>query len=689
MNNKFTKEFDQRIGRVLVPKSDTIPRTIDYIRPKFPEDFKLKLYKYCSIKPRAGCYSLTFRPKSLLRPTIFSTVYKGTLRFEEVGSEIIVSADLYKFNFHFPVEHYGIAKKYNRKWGNLSITQEDLIDSIKPELIENNLLKLPVTKRIPIYPRSKYYSFLKGTSAQLSSLGFEGYPCKFTINFDEFVYQHPTTGFNGTFPDIASRPVRMILEETGDANYFEGNLYEGNTNLGSITLDWISPFFRRAELKIQRLEGAIIPQPVTNATSTFTQDFSTIFATAGWQLGVTRDNNEVSLPASLVGVQNPNSCWNPNLDNMHDLMDSLPGYDPDILDSRWKAYLIAIPATLGCSRGWMFDNGGGDVNDIAREGAVTHSHDGYPSSDGVDYGSAQDELQKDNPRAFLRSAAHEVGHTFNQIHQSFEGGNDNSIMTVTPSVASVLDNIGEDFPGDINLSFNTTVRRHLIHLPDPAVRPGAMQFFGSSVTGPEADVNFFDSEDLELRFQVKSRIKLGEPVYIQWALTNRTKESIPVPDQIDVNSQIAHISVTSPLGSIRYMKPLMVSTCRRLHVSRLEPGKARKSDKNLFWSPNGFAFETPGKHQVDIILIWEIEGLTLGVRSSFEIWVDYPVNSKENEVAALMLTKEVGKFIEYRNKKRYKEGLKQISKVLEKHANHPACDILNKLLDKSNKDDKK
>ena len=89
------------------------------------------------------------------------------------------------------------------------------------------------------------------------------------------------------------------------------------------------------------------------------------------------------------------------------------------------------------------------------------------------------------PRAFLRSAAHEVGHAFNQIHQGFENGNDNSIMTPTPSVANVL-GIAGTFPDDINLGFNATVQRHLRHLPDPAVRPGAMEFFGSAVSAPEA-----------------------------------------------------------------------------------------------------------------------------------------------------------------------------------------------------------
>ena len=58
-------------------------------------------------------------------------------------------------------------------------------------------------------------------------------------------------------------------------------------------------------------------------------------------------------------------------------------------------------------------------------------------------------------------------------------------MTPTPGVADVL-GTARVFPGQINLAFNDQVKRHLRHLPDPAVRPGAMDFFGSAIAAPEA-----------------------------------------------------------------------------------------------------------------------------------------------------------------------------------------------------------
>ena len=226
-------------------------------------------------------------------------------------------------------------------------------------------------------------------------------------------------------------------------------------NIGTVAITWISPFFRRAALVIHRLTGAEEPSEV--AGSSGNEYFTTVFATAGWDLTVS-SGGEVPLPPSLVGVQDPNTCW--SSENSHTLMQTVPGYNPADLDTVWRAHLLAVPAALGCSRGRMFDNGSGDLNNIPREGAVTHSHDGYPAADSSNFGVAEDGLQRDFPRAFLRSASHEVGHTFNQIHQEFEGGQDNSIMTTTPSVADVLAAAGQTFPNDIHLG--TEVWSHAI-----------------------------------------------------------------------------------------------------------------------------------------------------------------------------------------------------------------------------------
>src|SRR5690348_2456402 len=221
-------------------------------------------------------------------------------------------------------------------------------------------------------------------------------------------------------------------------------------------------------------------------------------------------------------------------------MSSVPTYNPAALDSVWNVHLLAVPAQLGCSRGVMFDSSlGADPNGIPREGSGTFSDDGYPAAEVPDgqggsfYDTAANQMQRNVPRAFLRSATHEVGHAFNQIHQNFELGVDNSIMTPTPSVAIVLGTAGV-FPDQINLAFNDQVKGHLRHLPDPAVRPGAMDFFGSAVSAPQAaDVAWPDMLELVVTSS-SGRVALGEPVTLTWTLTNRAPVAVLVPDELAV-----------------------------------------------------------------------------------------------------------------------------------------------------------
>jgi hypothetical protein len=124
-------------------------------------------------------------------------------------------------------------------------------------------------------------------------------------------------------------------------------------------MSWISDSFRRAEVVLHTLNGATSPPANVGGTT-----MASIFAAIGWDLTFV-DGGAISLPTALSGV-NINACWSQT--NLHTLMASVPGYNPASLDTVWRVELFAVPAALGCSRGIMFDTGGGDPNGIPREG---------------------------------------------------------------------------------------------------------------------------------------------------------------------------------------------------------------------------------------------------------------------------------------------------------------------------------
>src|SRR6185295_9592488 len=195
--------------------------------------------------------------------------------------------------------------------------------------------------------------------------------------------------------------------------YYEGRLSVAGVDKGSITLAWVSPFFRRASVELDVLKGSVAPLPVPDGAGG-TEYFDTVFAKTGWQLTVIKDQTNVPVPAGVT----PTNCWSSA--DLHNLMTSVR--QAVNLDAEWRIHLSVVPAKLGCGRGVMFDQIG-----VPREGCSSFSDDGYPTSDSSNFGLAANKKQRDVPRAFLRSATHELTHTLNQIHQEQETAADNSI----------------------------------------------------------------------------------------------------------------------------------------------------------------------------------------------------------------------------------------------------------------------
>jgi hypothetical protein len=659
-----TSRFAERIGIVFLPEADAIDIAEDFMptpegpipNPGIPgklfdPPFERELFlpRFCVTRLRQGCYTVSFTPTGT---PIFGTRFRGTIRVETLASGIRFSGDLYTRRLFDDLFVKGVfeATTFGRMLGGDAAT-------------DGGDFAADTGGAIPIYARSKYHSYLKGTGAQLFKVVGKGTPCSFTLDFDQFVYNHPATGFSGSFNTTRTRAIRFVLKHTGTADFYSGEAYDGTTLLGTVSIRWVCSFFRRAALQLHTLQGFEAPPAAVGAAT-----FASIFSDVGWEVTFT-DGGTVPLPAALAGVD-PLQCWSSA--NLHTLMSSVPGYDPAALDNVWRVQLVSVPAKLNCSRGIMFDSSlGADPNSVPREGSATFSRDGYPSTETTNYDTAANKQQREVPRAFLRSATHEVGHAFNQIHQGFELGNDNSIMTPTPSVADVLGAAGT-FPDDINLAFNDTVKRHLRHLPDPAVRPGAMDFFGSAISAPEvSDVAWPESLALTVTTST-DQIHLGEPLEVTFEVKNNGEISIPVPEMLDLPSLTVRINVADPGGRITFMRPAEVASCPKLGLTELKPGKSTKGSTTVYWGRDGFAFETPGRNVLEVIVLWNIGGVPVAVSATRDVFVNYPVSKIDNDVAALLLDPDVGKAIATGRAWMFEDATTRIKQAAAISRSHPA-----------------
>ncbi len=676
------ERFRERIGAISLPEADAAEVTdeaspvpdVTLLSPgaRMPSPAlglpgglrqpKLPPWRICSTSLKQGCYTLGFTP---FGTSIFGTRYRGTLRIEQLSPGLRFSGDLYRYRLlDWPIVELPILQR------------AQFLGADKPSADE----AADTGGMIPIYRRADYHSYLRGTGAQLWSVVSSHSPCTFTLEFEEFVYNQPATGFSGSFNQAATRKLRFVLGQTLP-DLYAGLAFEGATAIGTASIRWISSSYRRANLQLFTLQGAAPPPADVGGTT-----IASIFADVGWELAFTAGGT-INLPAGLATV-NPNACWSD--DNLHTLMSSVPTYNPAALDSVWNVHLLAVPAQLvappnNCSRGVMFDSSlGADPNAVPREGSATFSDDGYPAGEvpdghgGSHYDLAADQMQRNVPRAFLRSATHEVGHAFNQIHQGFELGNDNSIMTPTPNVAIVLGTAGI-FPDQINLAFNDQVKKHLRHLPDPAVRPGAMDFFGSAIAAPEAaDVAWLDLLELVVT-PSSDRVALGEPVTLTWTLTNRATTAVPAPDELAVESLVARVSVTDPSGRITFMRPPAILSCPRIVIAPLEPGASVSGSATLFWGTDGFAFERPGRHLVEVIVLWPVAGVPTAVSGESDVFVSYPTSSGENEVAAQLLHPDVGRAVATGNAAPFGSALERIRAARQAARTHPANAALRRM----------
>lgn len=154
-----------------------------------------------------------------------------------------------------------------------------------------------------------------------------------------------------------------------------------------------------------------------------------------------------------------------------------------------------------------------------------------------------------------------------------------------------------------------------------------------------------------------------------------------VAGDLSIENEFAEISVTKPNGDEIQM-PTYVIKCDSAFFIEAKPGDTISTSHQLFRSTQGFAFERPGKHKVNLEISWRSSGATVGKKASADNFVDYPVTERENEVIAHMMTDEVGKYIALGGHAYHlKSAVGHIEAVIEVHKDHPASKAVAALYD--------
>ncbi len=589
------------------------------------------LFQRCNLRLPQGCYRISM-VNTLAFPFRARQDFDGTMRVENTtdvngNASFAISGDFYRRRrnpFQFP------------------------------HLPVNPLLH--GAQVIPIFPRSRYHSYLKVVRVSKPTHFRLGQQCKITLTVEEYRYTAPATDADhGNFPETPTRTLRIELLSVPAHVGHTGPCFEGSVFFGAVRLpvafrmDFVSRFFRKASLEMENVVGSAIPA-VAGAN-----DFKSIYATVGWDLDVVNGDIDLPVPAG-VGASWSNA-------ELHAFM--LANRNPAVnLDSRWRYYYVSVPNTsdVGPIFGIMFDQLGDH-----REGSCNFINNMT--------GNFADAFSK------LRSAAHEVGHGFNQLHPQNEDpalSSENFIMTQSGDTRSAIINAGGTYPDDIRFEFSPHHKHHFIHAPDVVVRPGG-EDFGYGHHG--AGFNPEDAEDaaaigLQLSMDtVRNHIKLGEPLVLKIALSNNGNGPVKVPESIAWTSMHTNISV-GQMGSDMREVSSFAHVCDSSSHQILDAGKTIKTEERIFWDTRGFVFTQPGVHMVQVAMNWDADGIPMMLSVEKYVWVDFPVTAAENAAAAQLMHPEVGKYLALGgNAQHLKTAVKRIADATAVAKDHPACEV--------------
>ena len=509
---------------------------------------------------RPGCYLLRYTARSG-RPR----QYDGTLRVQRDGDNTIASGDLY---VHRPPNRDPAAG-------------------------------------IPIFPIAAYRYYVRVTQILEGTAEAR----RFTLGYELLRPDQPdrTWSVAGTFK------ARMQWIAAED-DFLRGKVRDAHgTEVGSLTMTWVSPHLRRAVVEIDRMLEA--EQPLANTAGLGWRE---ILAQVGWDMTVVESDADIAEPSG--------ESWS-NAELHYAMLKRRESVD---LDREWRYSLLCVrklDAHLA-DRGIMFDKGGDDANTVAREGAAIAAHWMVPDDPlwgtirGARFGATEQ---------YFRTAVHEIGHALGLRHNDRELG----IMMATNILAEHARDHGppEHFPENTNWSYAADDQKRLRHWPDPLVRPGGLSW-GSYDWAPVLP----DEEPLEpagVALAVNpllASVPLGAPVRVDLELSNGESMSVPT----DLSLAAGHVSgtVADPSGTVRSFRSLI----HCVDAQSLGAAERVVSSMTLLCGAEGALFPLAGAHRVRVDVRWDLDGVEYAVGGEVMVTVTAPVDEAHAEAARRVLS---------------------------------------------------
>lgn len=388
---------------------------------------------------------------------------------------------------------------------------------------------------------------------------------------------------------------------------------------GRLTLEWASPFLRRAVLEIDREPGATAPRDDGDG-----RGWREVLREVGWDVTVVEDDQAVTPPAS--------GDWTDA--EVHAAMLDWRAHDD--LDREWRFHVLCVARLASTERGLMYDAFAADSNNVPREGLALASDWTFPDEE--PWGLVRGRRFGDEPRTYFRTAVHELGHAMGLLHNAA----DNGFMNTTTAIARRA--AAGAFPDNVRWAFAAEDALRLAHLPDPCVRPGGLPF----VTAAAADAELADaplpqaSPGLVLEVApVAPSFPLAAPVRVEVTLTHGGDELLLAPRRLSLKGGHVRGRVIGADGAGRRRERIFWPLLRCSdddQLAPMAPGETRRHGLALLRGPDGALFPEPGDYRVEVELAWTPNGRPARLRAATEVTVAPPRDAEGAQAAREVLT---------------------------------------------------